>query len=1049
MASSGENERNSPNIMTSNIGSESAASGGQVEIGLRLQGDEDLARLGLPQWVVVEHAIGHDPWDRNGVAFDAYAEVGVQVICRLVHGFTPKGTLPFSQNYGAFARRCANFVAASSGCHVWIIGNEPNDAAQWPAIVHPTDDGTGGSPSSAQEIESFQPDGSPASDVGSVEPGARQLAETEGSPVENATAETRLPWWKRLLGAMGSGARSEHSRATVQAGVPTGALTVGVPRPRFAIRGGLRLPVRFNGAPSGPPLMSPDAGISDTSAEDETEGIAQDYAEVITPRKYVACYRLCRRAIRALPGHENDLVLPAALAPWTTHAGYAANPTGDWAIYFRHMMGMLSAQECDGIALHVVTDPGAAADDQAAGNADLDASLALLKELHADLAELPVFIDECAPLQGWEAASEKWLTQTLAAIEKWWGTRANPLRAVVVANETRGPWRLSAEAAETIALLPLLRPWEPSLAWGNAVKPVVHAPVMTPIGPNRQVVTTTVVNLRRSAGYLDKDAEDIVAELAGGVRLTVVGQESVQRDGLVWWQVRVEQGDARGWIAERGPDGRELIVVVTGTTPGSIRRGVKIRALMPARIRRTPGYVGKPDNDVLGEAGSDSVWGVTGGPVAAQDLTWWEVEGDSPFGALKGWVAETAPGGLQLFAVVDEQGGGGGSPPTVAPGGRFKPGDRVMTLAYVRLRRSPGYVNKPAEDILTDVWLGTEVVILNGPRALDDLIWYEVEARVADGPILRGWMAEESPDGVILLGVREQRFEEYFAVGELIVVSGSSLRIRNTAGVENKPETDVLGEFYPRTTLNTLGGPQQADQMRWWQVAGIATHGAVRGWVAQSTVQGVALIRRPPVLPGTDIPNRQSGHYLHRPFEGRWGISQLWGQNPQMYARFTYDGVPLLGHNGIDFLTPMRTPILASESGVVAAAAFEPGGFGHYVLLQHSWGQSIYAHLDSIAVGTGQAVHRGQRLGVSGDSGNSTGPHLHYAIRINPYQRTDGWGGFSDPLPYMAPGDVILPARVQDQAIHDIWPEPLLDLVNAPALPPPGMIEETPGMVRP
>ncbi len=134
------------------------------------------------------------------------------------------------------------------------------------------------------------------------------------------------------------------------------------------------------------------------------------------------------------------------------------------------------------------------------------------------------------------------------------------------------------------------------------------------------------------------------------------------------------------------------------------------------------------------------------------------------------------------------------------------------------------------------------------------------------------------------------------------------------------------------------------------------------------------------------------------------------------YSKFSYDGVALRGHNGIDFLTPTGTQLYATDGGEVAQVGFEDGGFGNYILIRHPWGESIYAHLASTAVTPGQVVGRGQFIGVSDNSGGSSGPHLHFAIRVNPYQRTDGWGGFTDPLPYLPPNSFVLPPYVLDPA---------------------------------
>lgn len=90
---------------------------------MSLYGMHDLtSRLPL-DWLVDAVAIGHDPDDHNSRDYDGWAPT---VICRLNNGWHPDGTIPTSSRYDDFAQRCANFVAASRGCHIWVIGNEWN-----------------------------------------------------------------------------------------------------------------------------------------------------------------------------------------------------------------------------------------------------------------------------------------------------------------------------------------------------------------------------------------------------------------------------------------------------------------------------------------------------------------------------------------------------------------------------------------------------------------------------------------------------------------------------------------------------------------------------------------------------------------------------------------------------------------------------------------------------------------------------------------------------------------------------------------------------------
>jgi murein DD-endopeptidase MepM/ murein hydrolase activator NlpD len=86
-------------------------------------------------------------------------------------------------------------------------------------------------------------------------------------------------------------------------------------------------------------------------------------------------------------------------------------------------------------------------------------------------------------------------------------------------------------------------------------------------------------------------------------------------------------------------------------------------------------------------------------------------------------------------------------------------------------------------------------------------------------------------------------------------------------------------------------------------------------------------------------------------------------------------------HTGIDLGTPIGSPVLAAFTGTVISADWM-GGYGNVVLIQHSDGlRSLYGHLSRPMVRPGQVVHQGTVIGLSGSTGNSTGPHLHFEMR--------------------------------------------------------------------
>ena len=89
-------------------------------------------------------------------------------------------------------------------------------------------------------------------------------------------------------------------------------------------------------------------------------------------------------------------------------------------------------------------------------------------------------------------------------------------------------------------------------------------------------------------------------------------------------------------------------------------------------------------------------------------------------------------------------------------------------------------------------------------------------------------------------------------------------------------------------------------------------------------------------------------------------------------------------HRGIDIGAPSGAKIAASNGGTVVTSAYNAGGYGNYVILDHGGGKmTVYGHMSKRMVSVGQSVTKGQQIGKVGSTGRSTGPHLHFEIRVN------------------------------------------------------------------
>ena len=149
----------------------------------------------------------------------------------------------------------------------------------------------------------------------------------------------------------------------------------------------------------------------------------------------------------------------------------------------------------------------------------------------------------------------------------------------------------------------------------------------------------------------------------------------------------------------------------------------------------------------------------------------------------------------------------------------------------------------------------------------------------------------------------------------------------------------------------------------------------VDGDVTERTIISETVISEPVtkvVLVGTKpVPKKAATGTFSRPVKGGV-ISSYYG-----YRRSGF-------HTGVDYALATGNPVYASDGGTVSYAGWKSGGFGYLVVINHGNGiQSYYGHNSKILVTRGQKVAKGEQIAKIGSTGNSTGPHVHFEIRVN------------------------------------------------------------------
>lgn len=141
---------------------------------------------------------------------------------------------------------------------------------------------------------------------------------------------------------------------------------------------------------------------------------------------------------------------------------------------------------------------------------------------------------------------------------------------------------------------------------------------------------------------------------------------------------------------------------------------------------------------------------------------------------------------------------------------------------------------------------------------------------------------------------------------------------------------------------------------------------------------------------------------ITKPFDHDHPVSLGFGkQLRDPGLKMKYSDYGLLGHDGVDFDMAVGTAVLAVDDGVVVKADAN-GDYGTTLVISHTWGKSYYGHLSMITKHVGDTVAKGHPVAISGNTGLTTGPHLHFGIKLNINDIDNGYYGKVNPWPALA-----------------------------------------------
>jgi murein DD-endopeptidase MepM/ murein hydrolase activator NlpD len=287
------------------------------------------------------------------------------------------------------------------------------------------------------------------------------------------------------------------------------------------------------------------------------------------------------------------------------------------------------------------------------------------------------------------------------------------------------------------------------------------------------------------------------------------------------------------------------------------------------------------------------------------------------------------------------------------------------------------------------------LVILGQAQSLSDLLTRISDLNVAGSRAakVKASLAQDLSD---LQAVRQQEQDaraEQVTQRTQLTSELSQLRILHKQQEKSEGQLEVKiaqtqGEIYILKTQSAQLAQQVTDMLQQQQDAIIAAAmqsvwTQVQLWTQANNVGQI------PTSAGHSTKYRFIWPEPHAQISQPFGPSRLVLEPP-------YGGYPHF-HTGIDLVEPFGSQVYAADDGVVALVGISSSGYGRYVVIAHSGGlDTLYGHLSTTLVKVGQLVSQGQTIGLEGSTGNSTGPHLHFELRIKQQP--------IDPTPYLPPG---------------------------------------------